>query len=70
MEGNKRLKEQILLSIGNVIARPTEEQHTTLDTMARSLITMQMLASDPLLTNFKHSVIGRKVFVLDTDFVL
>lgn len=70
LEGNKRLKEQILLSIGNVIARPTEEQHTTLDTMARSLITMQMLASDPLLTNFKHSVIGRKVFVLDTDFVL
>lgn len=67
---NKRLKEQILLSIGNVIAHPTEEQHTTLDTMARSLITMQLLASDPLLTNFKHSVIGRKVFVLDTDFVL
>lgn len=67
---NKRLKEQILLSIGNVIAHPTEEQHTTLDTMARSLITMQLLTSDPLLTNFKHSVIGRKVFVLDTDFVL
>lgn len=67
---NKRLKEQILLSIGNVIAHPTEEQHTTLDTMARSLITMQLLASDPLLTNFKHSVIGRKVFVLDTDIVL
>lgn len=67
---NKRLKEQILLSIGNVIDHPTEEQHTTLDTMARSLITMQLLASDPLLTNFKHSVIGRKVFVLDTDFVL
>lgn len=67
---NKRLKEQILLSIGNVIVHPTEEQHTTLDTMARSLITMQLLASDPLLTNFKHSVIGRKVFVLDTDFVL
>ena len=67
---NKRLKEQILLSIGNVIAHPTEEQHTTLDTMARSLITMQLLASDPLLTNFKHSVIGRKVFVWDTDFVL
>lgn len=67
---NKRLKEQILLSIGNVIAHPTEEQHTTLDTMARSLITMQLLASDPLLTNFKHSVIGRKVFILDTDFVL
>lgn len=67
---NKRLKEQILLSIGNVIAHPTEEQHTTLDTMARSLITMQLLASDPLLTNFKHSVIGRKIFVLDTDFVL
>lgn len=67
---NKRLKEQILLSIGNVIAHPTEEQHTTLDTMARSLITMQLLASDPLLANFKHSVIGRKVFVLDTDFVL
>ena len=70
LEGNKRLKEQILLSIGNVIAHPTEEQHTTLDTMARSLITMQLLASDPLLTNFKHSVIGRKVFILDTDFVL
>lgn len=67
---NKRLKEQILLSIGNVIAHPTEEQHTTLDTMARSLITMQLLASDPLLANFKHSVIGRKVFILDTDFVL
>ena len=68
--GNKRLKEQILLSIGNVIAHPTEKQHTTLDTMARSLITMQLLASDPLLANFKHSVIGRKVFILDTDFVL
>lgn len=67
---NKRLKEQILLSIGNVIAHPTEEQHTTLNTMARSLITMQLLASDPLLANFKHSVIGRKVFILDTDFVL
>ena len=67
---NKRLKEQILLSIGNVIAHPTKEQHTTLDTMARSLITMQLLASDPLLANFKHSVIGRKVFILDTDFVL
>lgn len=70
LEGNKRLKEQILLSIGNIIAHPTEEQHTTLDTMARSLITMQLLASDPLLANFKHSVIGRKVFILDTDFVL
>lgn len=67
---NKRLKEQILLSIGNVIAHPTEKQHTTLDTMARSLITLQLLASDPLLANFKHSVIGRKVFILDTDFVL
>lgn len=31
---------------------------------------MQLLASDPLLVNFKHSVIGRKVFILDTDFVL
>lgn len=67
---NKRLKEQILLSIGNVIAHPTEKQHTTLDIMARSLITMQLLTSDPLLANFKHSVIGRKVFILDTDFVL
>lgn len=70
LEGNKRLKEQILLSIGNVIAHPTGEQHTTLDTMARSLITMQLLVSDPLMANFKHSVIGRKVFILDTDFVL
>lgn len=65
-----RLVSQILLSIGSVIAQPTEAQRKILETMAQAQITMRLMGVDPMLQNFKRTLIASKVFVLDTDVVL
>lgn len=67
---NDRLVSQILLSIGSVIAQPSEAQCKTLETMAQVQITMRLMGVDPMLQNFKRTLIANKVFVLDTDVVL
>lgn len=68
--GNDNLKDQIILSIGNLIDRPTDEQSSTLEVMARCLITMRLLGMDFMFNNFKQSTLRHKVFVLDTDYLL
>lgn len=65
-----RLVSQILLSIGSVIAQPSEAQRKILETMAQAQITMRLMGVDPMLQNFKRTLIASKVFVLDTDVVL
>ena len=67
---DRRLRDQILLSIGNVIEHPTPEQSSTLESMARCLITMRILGMDAMVGSFKQAVLRSKEFVLDTDFVL
>ena len=67
---DKKLRDQILLSIGNVIESPSPEQSSTLESMARSLITMRILGMDTMVGSFKQAVLRSKEFVLDTDFVL
>ncbi|MBO5427003.1 MAG: hypothetical protein J5996_01075 [Prevotella sp.] len=67
---DRRLRDQILLSIGNVIEHPTPAQSSTLESMARCLITMRILGMDAMVGSFKQTVLRSKEFVLDTDFVL
>lgn len=67
---NDRLVNQVLLSIGSVIAQPSDSQRKTLETMAQVQITMRLMGVDPMLQNFKRTLIAGKVFVLDTDVVL
>lgn len=65
-----RFISQILLSIGSVLAKPSETQRKTLEIMAQAQITIRLMGVDPMLQNFKRSLIASKVFVLDTDVVL
>lgn len=66
----KQLIEQIIYAIGTILDNPTPEQKIVLEILARTYITTQIMAIDPLLANFKRTAIANKVFVLDTDVVL
>lgn len=68
--GNKKITEAILYAIGTMLDNPSEEQNDTMETLAKTFVTSQIIGIDPQLSNFKQSVIGSKAFVLDTDFVL
>lgn len=70
LPNDERLINQMLLSIGSVINNPSISQRQTLETMARVQITMRLMGIDPMLQNFKRSVIAKKEFVLDTDVLL
>lgn len=68
--GDKRVTEAILYAIGMMLDKPSQEQKDTMETLAKTFVTSQIIGIDPQLSNFKQSVIGSKAFVLDTDFVL
>ena len=66
----EELSNQIIYTIGSVIEKPTEEQKSILELLARTYITMQIMDIDPLLSEFKSTLIREKVFILDTDVLL
>lgn len=68
--GDNRVTEAILYAIGMMLDKPSQEQKDTMETLAKTFVTSQIIGIDPQLSNFKQSVIGSKAFVLDTDFVL
>lgn len=69
-EEQSELSNVIIYSIGSVIEKPTESQQNILETLAKIYITTQIMNIDPLLKNFKSSIIKEKEFILDTDVVL
>ena len=66
----EELSDQIIYTIGSVIENPTEEQKCILELLARNYITMQIMDIDPLLSEFKSTLIREKVFIVDTDVLL
>lgn len=66
----RSLADIIILALGNMADSPSESQREILEANARIRITSQLIGSDEKLVNFKRSVIGSKVFFLDTDVVL
>lgn len=66
----EELSDQIIYTIGSVIENPTEEQKCILELLARNYITMQIMNIDPLLSEFKSTLIREKVFIVDTDVLL
>lgn len=66
----EELSNQIIYTIGSVIENPTEEQKCILELLARNYITMQIMDIDPLLSEFKSTLIREKVFIVDTDVLL
>lgn len=66
----EELSNQIIYTIGNVIEKPTKEQKCILELLARNYITMQIMDIDPLLSEFKSTLIREKVFIVDTDVLL
>lgn len=60
----------IIYAIGSILDSPNDAQQEVLESIARIYITTQIMNIDPLLTNFKSSIIKEKVFILDTDVVL
>lgn len=66
----EELSDQIIYTIGSVIEKPTEEQKCILELLARNYITMQIMDIDPLLSEFKSTLIREKVFIVDTDVLL
>lgn len=66
----EELSNHIIYTIGSVIENPTEEQKCILELLARNYITMQIMDIDPLLSEFKSTLIREKVFIVDTDVLL
>ena len=66
----EELSNQIIYTIGSFIEKPTEEQKCILELLARTYITMQIMDIDPLLSEFKSTLIREKVFIVDTDVLL
>ena len=66
----EELSNQIIYTIGCVVAEPTEKQKSILEILARNYITMQIMDIDPLLSEFKSTLIREKVFIVDTDVLL
>lgn len=66
----EELSNHIIYTIGSVIENPTEEQKCILELLARNYITMQIMDIDPLLSEFKGTLIREKVFIVDTDVLL
>ena len=64
------LRDHIIYSIGKLIEEPNSEQKSFLETYARAALTSQIIGTDPLLRNFRQTIIGKKSFVIDTDIVL
>lgn len=67
---DKTLIDQIILSIGEVIEDPDDNQRKALEVMAQTSVSARLAGIDPLLSNFKERTISDKTFVLDTDVVL
>lgn len=66
----EELSNQIIYTIGSVIEKPTEEQKCILELLAKTYITRQIMDIDPLLSEFKSTLIREKVFIVDTDVLL
>lgn len=66
----EELSNQIIYTIGCVVEEPTEKQKSILEILARNYITMQIMDIDPLLSEFKSTLIREKVFIVDTDVLL
>lgn len=64
------LRDYIIYSIGKLLEEPNSEQKSFLETYARAALTSQIIGTDPLLRNFRQTIIGKKNFVIDTDIVL
>lgn len=69
-EEKEELSNQIIYTIGCVVEEPTEKQKSILEILARNYITMQIMDIDPLLSEFKGTLIREKVFIVDTDVLL
>lgn len=61
LEEQRELSNIIIYSIGSIIEKPTESQQDILEILARMYITTQIMNIDPLLKNFKGSII-KKLF--------
>lgn len=64
------LSNVIIYATGCIIDKPTPPQQDVLEVLARTYITTQIMDIDPLLGNFKSTIIKEKEFILDTDVVL
>lgn len=62
--------ERLVSAIGQTIQSPSDSEREVLNEWAKAYLLMQVLKIDPVLANFKMSLINQKSFVLDTDIVL
>jgi len=60
----------LLAEIAEMFFEPNEEQYSILGDMCRSYIASVILSIDPVLSDFQITKISKKVFILDTDFIL
>lgn len=66
----EELANHIIYETGKVFKSPNPKQKEIIDGLAKIFITTQIMNIDPLLANFKGSIIRGKTFILDTDVVL
>jgi hypothetical protein len=64
------LGELLVLALADAIQDPTTEQSQMLASWARAYLGAAVMNLDPSLRAFQATRLGKKVFILDTDFVL
>lgn len=67
---NSNLSEWVVLFLGQLFSKPTQNQKETLSLWAKCFMGMQLMKLDPMLSQFQLDKLRGKTFVLDTDFVL
>lgn len=60
----------LLVAIAELFYRPNAEQYNILSSMCRSYLASVILSIDPVLSEFQATKFSKKIFILDTDFVL
>lgn len=69
-ESANELSKIIVYAIGCMLQKPTEEESIVLETLSKLSITSRIMGQDPLLSNFKATILRNKSFILDTEIML
>jgi len=62
--------ELIIAQLAEIFKSPNKEQSLIIGNWVKSFLGMKLMSIDPLLQEFQATQFAKKVFILDTDFIL
>ncbi|MBK8521457.1 MAG: hypothetical protein IPL54_11515 [Chitinophagaceae bacterium] len=65
-----KIGDLLIATIGQIIKSPTISQANTIANWAKAYLAVKIMNFDPNLKELQHSQFSRKIFVIDTDFLL